>query len=255
MANGRLVGICGSLRKASHNRKLMLEAARTFDAAAFIDGNIRFPLYDEDLEAADGIPPGVALLADQVASADAAVVVTPEYNKAMSGALKTALVWMSRVEGDPWRDKPVAILSAAAGRAGERFAVRNSGAQAVVEGCGSNGCEYMTGGVAVILGAIGANFGAGMTGGMAYLHDPEGQARINMNLETLVVCPVTGAHWLDQLEGLIEAHARETGSRKARDILRHWDTEKSRFLQVCPKEMLDKLDFPLGGESVAIPAE
>jgi len=143
----------------------------------------------------------------------------------------------------------------AAGRAGERFAVRNSGAQAVVEGCGSNGCEYMTGGVAVILGAIGANFGAGMTGGMAYLHDPEGQARINMNLETLVVCPVTGAHWLDQLEGLIEAHARETGSRKARDILRHWDTEKGRFLQVCPKEMLDKLDFPLGVESVAIPAE
>jgi len=118
MANGRLVGICGSLRKASHNRKLMLEAARTFDAAAFIDGNIRFPLYDEDLEAADGIPPGVALLADQVASADAAVVVTPEYNKAMSGALKNALDWMSRVEGDPWRDKPVAILSAAAGRAG-----------------------------------------------------------------------------------------------------------------------------------------
>ena len=61
----------------------------------------------------------------------------------------------------------------AAGRAGERFAVRNSGAKVVVEGCGSNGCEYMTGGIAVILGTIGANFGAGMTGGMAYLYDPE----------------------------------------------------------------------------------
>ena len=65
----------------------------------------------------------------------------------------------------------------AAGRAGERFAVRNSGAKVVVEGCGSNGCEYMTGGVAVILGSIGANFGAGMTGGMAYLYDPDGLRR------------------------------------------------------------------------------
>ena len=65
----------------------------------------------------------------------------------------------------------------ASGRAGERFAVRNSGASVVVEGCGTNGCEYMTGGTAVILGRIGANFGAGMTGGMAYVWDPEGRAR------------------------------------------------------------------------------
>jgi glutamate synthase (NADPH/NADH) large chain len=80
----------------------------------------------------------------------------------------------------------------ASGRAGERFAVRNSGAKVVVEGCGSNGCEYMTGGVAVILGSIGANFGAGMTGGMAYLYDPEGVAAVNMNLETLVTCAGDG---------------------------------------------------------------
>ena len=78
----------------------------------------------------------------------------------------------------------------AAGRAGERFAVRNSGAKVVIEGCGSNGCEYMTGGVAVIVGDIGANFGAGMTGGMAYLYDPEGKAPALMNMETLVTCPV-----------------------------------------------------------------
>ena len=65
--------------------------------------------------------------------------------------------------------------------------MRNSGAKVVVEGCGSNGCEYMTGGVAVILGEIGANFGAGMTGGMAYLYDPEGQAERLMNMETLVL--------------------------------------------------------------------
>jgi len=143
----------------------------------------------------------------------------------------------------------------AAGRAGERFAVRNSGAKVVVEGCGSNGCEYMTGGVAVILGEIGANFGAGMTGGMAYLYDPEGQAENVMNLETLVTCPVTVQHWEDQLKGMIERHAAETGSRKAADILQHWDLEKGNFLQVCPKEMLIHLPAPLSEEPETVPAE
>ena len=143
----------------------------------------------------------------------------------------------------------------AAGRAGERFAVRNSGAHVVVEGCGSNGCEYMTGGVAVILGQIGANFGAGMTGGMAYLYDPEGEAHVNMNMETLVTCPVTVDHWQDELHGLIARHAAETGSRKAADILQHWAEERANFVQVCPKEMLDKLSHPLGIEETAVPAE
>ncbi len=143
----------------------------------------------------------------------------------------------------------------AAGRAGERFGVRNSGAKVVIEGCGSNGCEYMTGGIAVILGSIGANFGAGMTGGMAYLHDPEGAALENINPETLVMCPVTVDHWEEQLHGLIARHAAETGSRKAADILQHWDVEKKNFLQICPKEMLDKLTFPLGIEESAVPAE
>ena len=143
----------------------------------------------------------------------------------------------------------------AAGRAGERFAVRNSGAQVVVEGCGSNGCEYMTGGVAVILGQIGANFGAGMTGGMAYLYDPDGTAEALMNLETLVTCPVTVPHWLDQLEQLIERHLEETGSVLAADLLQHWDTEVGKFIQVCPKEMLVHLPAPLSLEEGAIPAE
>ena len=143
----------------------------------------------------------------------------------------------------------------AAGRAGERFAVRNSGAKVVVEGCGSNGCEYMTGGVAVILGSIGANFGAGMTGGMAYLYDPEGKALELMNLETVVTCPVAVEVWEAELKGLIERHAEETKSRKALDILQHWDMEKGNFLQVCPKEMLDKLPHPLGIEEEAVPAQ
>ncbi len=143
----------------------------------------------------------------------------------------------------------------AAGRAGERFAVRNSGATVVIEGCGSNGCEYMTGGVAVILGDIGANFGAGMTGGMAYLYDPEGKAEKLMNMETLVTCPVTVDHWEEQLKSLIETHQVETFSRKAADILQHWDVEKANFLQVCPKEMLNKLSHPLTIEVEAVPAE
>ncbi|MHA6264360.1 glutamate synthase large subunit [Arenibacterium sp. CAU 1754] len=143
----------------------------------------------------------------------------------------------------------------AAGRAGERFAVRNSGAKVVIEGCGSNGCEYMTGGIAVILGEIGANFGAGMTGGMAYLYDPDDKAQTLMNMETLVTCPVTVDHWEDQLKGLIQRHADETGSRKAADILQHWDLERDNFLQICPKEMLEHLPAPLSVEKDVIPAE
>ena len=143
----------------------------------------------------------------------------------------------------------------AAGRAGERFAVRNSGAKAVIEGCGSNGCEYMTGGVAVILGSIGANFGAGMTGGMAYIYDEVGDIAPLINMETLVTCPVTVDHWEGQLKALIAEHHAETGSRKAADILQHWDLEKGKFLQLCPKEMLVHIPAPLSYESAAIPAE
>ncbi|WP_308916305.1 glutamate synthase large subunit [Jannaschia sp. LMIT008] len=143
----------------------------------------------------------------------------------------------------------------AAGRAGERFAVRNSGASVVVEGCGSNGCEYMTGGVAVILGDIGGNFGAGMTGGMAYLYDPEGRVPKLMNAETLVTCPVTVDHWAVQLRGLVERHAAETGSRKATALLSDWSGELRHFVQVCPKEMLVHLAAPLALEEGAIPAE
>ena len=143
----------------------------------------------------------------------------------------------------------------AAGRAGERFAVRNSGAKVVVEGCGSNGCEYMTGGVAVILGRIGANFGAGMTGGMAYLYDPDGLAADMMNMETLVTCPVSVPEWEGELKGLVSAHAAETQSAKAADILNNWEAEKRFFMQVCPKEMLVHLAHPLELEVGAIPAE
>ena len=143
----------------------------------------------------------------------------------------------------------------AAGRAGERFAVRNSGAKVVIEGCGSNGCEYMTGGVAIILGTIGANFGAGMTGGMAYINDPDGTALELLNVESLVTGKVEVSFWEEQLFSLIKMHHEETSSQKAGEILQHWDTEKYNFLQICPKEMLDKLPHPLSSEMNSIAAE
>ncbi len=118
MSSGRLLGISGSLRADAFNSKLMREAARLFDPAEFIEGNLRLPLFDEDIEGSTGIPAEVRALADEIAKADAVVISTPEYNKALSGVLKNALDWVSRTKGSPWLDKPVAIMSAAAGRAG-----------------------------------------------------------------------------------------------------------------------------------------
>jgi len=118
MASGKLLGICGSLRAGSYNRKLMQEAVRLFDPAEFVEADLRLPLYDGDLEDAEGIPPMVQVLADQIAAADAVVISGPEYNKALSGVLKNALDWVSRTKGGPWRDKPVAIMAATGGRSG-----------------------------------------------------------------------------------------------------------------------------------------
>ncbi|MEO0831137.1 MAG: NAD(P)H-dependent oxidoreductase [Pseudomonadota bacterium] len=114
----KLLGISGSLRAGSYNSLLVREAARLFGEAEFTMGDLRLPLYDGDVEASDGVPPEVQRLGDQIAAADAIIVSTPEYNQAMSGVLKNALDWVSRVEGSPWRLKPVALLSAAAGRTG-----------------------------------------------------------------------------------------------------------------------------------------
>jgi len=136
------------------------------------------------------------------------------------------------------------------GRAGERFCVRNSGAKVVVEGCGSNGCEYMTGGMAVILGPVGDNFGAGMTGGMAYVYDPDGTFETRMNAETVICQPLKSAYWESELVYLIEQHERETGSKLAAEMLRNWERIHGHFKQVCPKEMLGRLPQPLSDEAV-----
>ncbi|MFN7192420.1 MAG: glutamate synthase-related protein, partial [Rhodospirillales bacterium] len=133
----------------------------------------------------------------------------------------------------------------AAGQAAERFGVRNSGAVAVVEGCGSNGLEYMTGGTVAILGAVGDNFAAGMTGGMAFVYDADGSFADRVNDETVIVQKVETAHWEGVLKELIEEHARETQSQHARQILADWDREVGKFRQIVPKEMLARLAHPV----------
>ena len=131
------------------------------------------------------------------------------------------------------------------GRAGERFCVRNSGATVVVEGCGSNGCEYMTGGTAVILGRVGDNFGAGMTGGMAFVYDATECFESRANPETLRWLRLASPHWTRVLEELIEMHAEETSSPLAQEILRNWDEALPKFWQVCPLEMVSRIEHPL----------
>ncbi len=139
----------------------------------------------------------------------------------------------------------------AAGRAGERFAVRNSGAVTVVEGCGDNGCEYMTGGIAVILGPVGDNFAAGMSGGMAYVWDPEEQLPLRINSDMVVYHRPEVDYYIDQLRALIEEHRQETGSALAERILLDFDRELGRFWQIVPKEMLDKLEVAPRREAAA----
>jgi len=143
----------------------------------------------------------------------------------------------------------------AAGQAGERFAVRNSGARVVVEGCGSNGCEYMTGGVAVILGPVGSNFGAGMTGGMAFVLDTDGSFPRRANADNIVWQRIDSAHWEDTLRALIAEHAHATSSKWAAEILADWDRWQGRFWQICPKEMLSRLSHPLSDAAEVEAAE
>jgi glutamate synthase (NADPH/NADH) large chain len=133
----------------------------------------------------------------------------------------------------------------ACGSAGERFAVRNSGADTVVEGVGSNGCEYMTGGTAVILGSLGVNFAAGMTGGMAFVYDPENLFTLKVNPETVSFQRVDHPHWEAVLKALVEEHVAETKSPLGARLLNDWNRCLDHFWQVVPKEMLSRLPQPL----------
>ncbi|HEX4020316.1 MAG TPA: glutamate synthase large subunit [Acidobacteriaceae bacterium] len=126
----------------------------------------------------------------------------------------------------------------AAGRAGERFAVRNSGANAVVEGMGDHGCEYMTGGVVVVLGATGGNFGAGMTGGHAYVLDEDGRFLADKRYHPEFLAPKSysdlSPEQQQQLQALVQAHASKTQSRKAQTLLQDWPTAAQKFVCLTP---------------------
>ena len=123
------------------------------------------------------------------------------------------------------------------GLAGERFAVRNSGAHAVVEGVGDHGCEYMTGGRVVVLGTTGRNFAAGMSGGIAYVYDKDRRFEGRCNLELVDLEQLTDAEEEEQVKALIAEHAARTGSLVARNVLASWDQRRAQFVKVMPRDL------------------
>ena len=136
----------------------------------------------------------------------------------------------------------------AAGQAGDRFCVRNSGALAVVEGCGANGCEYMTGGSAIILGNIGDNFGAGMTGGLAFIYSNQKNLPEMMNKENVDTYQVVDNNWKDFLFKILVDFNKQTKSKRAAFIIENFNQEISNFVHVVPDEVVDKLSFPVTAE-------
>jgi len=131
------------------------------------------------------------------------------------------------------------------GMAGERFAVRNSGATAVVEGVGDHGCEYMTNGTVVVIGSTGRNFAAGMNGGIAYVYDDQGDfSTRRCNLDGVDLEPLASAEDVDIVRGLLKRHRDLTGSPRAAWILKNWDDVQPRFIKVFPHEYKRVLSIP-----------
>ena len=114
--------------------------------------------------------------------------------------------------------------------------MRNSGAHAVIEGVGDHGCEYMTGGRVVILGETGRNFAAGMSGGVAYILDRDGDFNMNCNLGMVELEAVVEQEDIDELKGLIEKHQQYTDSAVAKDVLENWDATLPQFVKVMPTD-------------------
>ncbi|MEL7256694.1 MAG: NADPH-dependent FMN reductase [Pseudomonadota bacterium] len=123
MSEPNLLLISGSLRKASYNRALLREAVRAFGPADITEADIIFPLYNGDDEDAQGAPKSVHRFAEQIRNADAVLISSPEYNKGISGVLKNALDWLSRIDMPALRQKPTVVMSAAAGRTGGETAL------------------------------------------------------------------------------------------------------------------------------------
>jgi glutamate synthase (NADPH/NADH) large chain len=154
----------------------------------------------------------------------------------------------------------VILYGATAGEAlirgvvGERFAVRNSGAVAVVEGVGDHGCEYMTGGRVVVLGRTGRNFGAGMSGGIAFVWDPTGAfgANVNGEMVDLEDCDDDDVEWLN---GILQRHASETGSAVANRLLGAWPRTAFQFVKVMPRDYRRVLEAMRDAEAAGIPID
>ena len=123
--------------------------------------------------------------------------------------------------------------------------MRNSGSFSIVEGCGAHGCEYMTGGTAIILGPVGDNFGAGMTGGMAFVYDKNDQFENYVNPTSIIWQSVETEYWKKFLKENIKEFSSKTNSNIANKILDNFDGELKYFKQICPIEMLDKLENPI----------
>jgi glutamate synthase domain-containing protein 3 len=147
-----------------------------------------------------------------------------------------------------------------AGSAGERFAVRNSGATAVVEGVGSNACEYMTNGTVVILGPFGRNIGAGMTGGEAFVHDPARLLDLRLNGQ-LVVAEQLDDSAAERLRVLLDRHRQHTGSARADAVLADWPSRVGEFRLIRPRDEVGRIEAEAEGtdyaeedaEGVAVP--
>lgn len=140
-----------------------------------------------------------------------------------------------------------------AGRAGERFCVRNSGAKVVVEGVGAHGCEYVTGGVAVILGTTGRNFAAGMSGGVAYVYDVHGDFAQKVNMEMVDLYQIGETRGDDILKDMIEKHYEYTESVKAKRLLDNWDEEVKRFIKVYPSDFheINDIEYALSQKGMS----
>ena len=140
------------------------------------------------------------------------------------------------------------------GKAGERFCVRNSGALAVVEGIGDHGCEYMTGGRVVCLGPTGINFGAGMSGGIAYVYDPARDFPMKCNMGMITLEQITSTEEAVALHGYLSAHAAKTGSTVAVALLESWPTSLRDFVKVMPSDYKRVLDHATEGEEAGAAA-